>query len=72
LEDPQVLANGYLAAHPSHDRARLPGSPAQFDDRPHVVRTAAPATGEHTDEVLKEVGAEPAEIARLRETGALA
>jgi crotonobetainyl-CoA:carnitine CoA-transferase CaiB-like acyl-CoA transferase len=72
LADPQVLANGYLASHPVHERARLPGSPAQFEDRPHEVRTAAPATGEHTDEVLKEVGVEPAEIARLRERGALA
>jgi crotonobetainyl-CoA:carnitine CoA-transferase CaiB-like acyl-CoA transferase len=72
LEDPQVLANGYLASHPMHEQARLPGSPAQFDDRPHEVRTAAPDTGEHTDEVLKEVGVEPADIARLRERGALA
>jgi crotonobetainyl-CoA:carnitine CoA-transferase CaiB-like acyl-CoA transferase len=67
-----VLANGYLAPHPAHAHARLPGSPAQFDDRPHQVRRGAPSTGEHNDEVLNEVGVEPAEIARLRETGALA
>jgi crotonobetainyl-CoA:carnitine CoA-transferase CaiB-like acyl-CoA transferase len=36
------------------------------------VRRRAPATGEHTDEVLTEVGVESAEIARLREMGALA
>jgi crotonobetainyl-CoA:carnitine CoA-transferase CaiB-like acyl-CoA transferase len=72
LEDPQVLANGYLAAHPAHAQARLPGSPAQFDDRAHEVRRRAPAIGEHTDQVLTELGIESAEIARLRETGALA
>jgi crotonobetainyl-CoA:carnitine CoA-transferase CaiB-like acyl-CoA transferase len=72
LADPQVVANGYLAAHPEHARARLPGSPAQFDDVPHEVRRRAPATGEHTDEILAELGVDAAEIARLHEIGAVA
>ena len=72
LEDPQVLANHYLAPHPDSERARLPGSPAQFDDRAHEVRRRAPATGEHTDEVLGPLGVDARELARLREAGAIA
>jgi crotonobetainyl-CoA:carnitine CoA-transferase CaiB-like acyl-CoA transferase len=72
IEDPQVLANGYLAAHPAHDRARLAAAPCQFDDEPLVVRRAAPAIGEHTDAVLTEAGLSADEIGRLHETGAVA
>jgi crotonobetainyl-CoA:carnitine CoA-transferase CaiB-like acyl-CoA transferase len=33
------------------------------------VRSAAPALGAHTDEILAELGLDPAERARLREQG---
>jgi crotonobetainyl-CoA:carnitine CoA-transferase CaiB-like acyl-CoA transferase len=72
IDDPQVAANGYLAPHPDHPTARLPGYPAQFDDKPHEIRRGAPDTGQHTDEVLAELGVEPAEIERLRSVGAVA
>jgi crotonobetainyl-CoA:carnitine CoA-transferase CaiB-like acyl-CoA transferase len=72
LDDPQVLANSYLARHPTHARARLPGSPVQFDDHSHDVARGAPATGQHTDEILAELGLDGAEIERLRTAGAVA
>ncbi len=31
VNDPQVLANGYMAPHPDHAKARLSSSPMQFD-----------------------------------------
>jgi crotonobetainyl-CoA:carnitine CoA-transferase CaiB-like acyl-CoA transferase len=72
IEDPQVIANGYLAAHPDHERARLASAPCQFDDEPLVVRRGAPTIGEHTDAILAEVGLTAEEIHTLRETGAVA
>jgi crotonobetainyl-CoA:carnitine CoA-transferase CaiB-like acyl-CoA transferase len=72
IEDPQVIANGYLAPHPTHDSARLASSPMQFDGEGLTVRRAAPAVGEHTDEVFRELGLSDEEVARLRADGALA
>jgi crotonobetainyl-CoA:carnitine CoA-transferase CaiB-like acyl-CoA transferase len=71
IDDPQVHANGYLAPHPNHPNARLASSPMQFDQEGLEVRRAAPSIGEHTDEVLREVGFEEADIARLHEMGAV-
>ena len=53
LDDPQVLANGYLGdvvieGGPSY---RLPTVPVQFDERPPALRPA-PEHGEHTEAIL--------------------
>ena len=71
LEDPQVLSNGYLPEHPTIAGARLPATPAQFDDQPIEIRRPAPGIGEHTDEVLAEIGLSASEIEKLRSTGAV-
>lgn len=72
IEDPQVVANGYLASHPAHDEARLASAPCQFDDEPLVIRRGAPAIGEHTDTILAEAGLTTDEIRHLHDTGAVA
>jgi crotonobetainyl-CoA:carnitine CoA-transferase CaiB-like acyl-CoA transferase len=72
IDDPQVLANGYLVAHPAHARARLAAAPMQFDGRGLDVARAAPTIGAHTDEVFRELGVDEDELARLRSSGALA
>lgn len=56
-----------LAAFPRFEGAPGPGSP--LTHRP--ARGKAPGLGEHTDEVLGEAGFSPAEVAALREAGAL-
>jgi crotonobetainyl-CoA:carnitine CoA-transferase CaiB-like acyl-CoA transferase len=71
LQDPQVLANGYMPEHPRIRGARIPATPVQFDDQPIALRRPAPGTGEHTDEILTEAGLAAAEIARLRGLGAI-
>jgi crotonobetainyl-CoA:carnitine CoA-transferase CaiB-like acyl-CoA transferase len=70
--DPQVVANGYLPRHPTHPTARLAASPVQFDEEPVRVRRGAPGKGEHTDEVLAELGLGAEERAALRASGAIA
>jgi crotonobetainyl-CoA:carnitine CoA-transferase CaiB-like acyl-CoA transferase len=72
LDDPQVLANGYLAQHPVEPRAKLATAPMQFDDEMTEVRRPAPALSEHTDEVLAELGYSTGDVAKLREVGAIA
>ncbi len=54
--DPQVKANGYLAAHPTAADRFIVSSPVQFDGRPLEVEAAAPLAGQHTEEVLLELG----------------
>jgi crotonobetainyl-CoA:carnitine CoA-transferase CaiB-like acyl-CoA transferase len=70
IDDRQVLANGYLAPHPTHPTARLACAPMQFGDEQTTIRRGAPEIGEHTDEVLTEVGFSTDEIAALRAVGA--
>ena len=43
----------------------------QFDGTGLEIHRRAPEVGEHTDEVFGEIGVDAAEIARLRELGAL-
>ena len=56
--DPQVLANGYLREVTSDRRPpfMVVGPPVQFDEQPAPNGRAAPDHGEHTDEVLLELG----------------
>jgi crotonobetainyl-CoA:carnitine CoA-transferase CaiB-like acyl-CoA transferase len=42
------------------------GVPIKLSETPGAVRTAAPAAGEQTDEVLRELGLAAGEIAALR------
>ena len=72
LSDPQVLANGYFMEHPEHPTARIPTSPAQFDEEPVRLRGRAPRLGQHTAEVLAEVGIDDVALERLVALGAVA
>jgi crotonobetainyl-CoA:carnitine CoA-transferase CaiB-like acyl-CoA transferase len=55
--------------HPALGVLRQVGVPIRFELTPGAVRTAPPLLGEHTDEILAEIGYEPASIAELRRDG---
>lgn len=69
----QVDANGYLPEVVAHDGStfRLPAPPMQFGGVPPVPAGPAPELGQHTEEILLELGHDWDAIAELRESGAL-
>jgi crotonobetainyl-CoA:carnitine CoA-transferase CaiB-like acyl-CoA transferase len=71
--DPQVVARGMVLEtdHPVLGRLRTLGSPIKLSATPADATRRAPLLGEHTDEVLSEIGLAPDEIAALRRTGAI-
>ena len=68
VRDPQVHARDMIVElhHPKHGVVTQFGQPIKLSDAPSAMRTASPATGEHTDEVLREMGLSAAEISALR------
>jgi len=71
--DPHAVAMGMFVEsnHPIAGRTRLPRHPTQFAGTPATITDSAPGLGEHTDEVLTELG-RAKDIAALRESGAVA
>jgi crotonobetainyl-CoA:carnitine CoA-transferase CaiB-like acyl-CoA transferase len=67
--DPQVVANQYLidVEHPVHGPIKVVASPMQFDDAPFTARAPAPELGQHTEEVLLELGYSWTDISQLKE-----
>ena len=52
--------------HPHAGRLRQPRPAERFDATPSSLSRAAPLLGEHTDEVLRELGLSEAAVAELR------
>ena len=72
--DPQVQARDMVVPmpHPLSDGLRVVGSPIKLSATPVSYRLAPPLLGQHTDEVLGELGLNTDRIRGLREQGVVA
>ncbi len=72
LENPQLNARGHFVefTHPLlKQAARMPGAPYVLSATPWHIRRPAPALGEHTAQVLGEIGIALQEVAQLCSAG---
>jgi crotonobetainyl-CoA:carnitine CoA-transferase CaiB-like acyl-CoA transferase len=73
-EDPQVIALGLLAEveHSEAGHMRVPRPPGEFDGLSFTNGALAPRLGQHTDDVLHELGVDAVAAADLRRRGVTA
>ncbi len=71
--DPQVQANELIveSVHPIAGAMREPRPAVRFGATPSTLRRPAPGLGEHTEELLRELGVADDELASLRADGTL-
>jgi crotonobetainyl-CoA:carnitine CoA-transferase CaiB-like acyl-CoA transferase len=70
LADPQVAASGGFVDVPDQGTTtRLPSTPVDFGGTPWAPRAMAPEAGQHTDEILAELGRDAGAVKALREAG---
>ncbi|WP_373182272.1 CaiB/BaiF CoA transferase family protein [Halomonas campaniensis] len=73
MSDEHYLARGMVQEmeHPVIGRMKTIGFPSKFSATPSQIRSPAPLFGQHTDEVLGDLGLPPDELATLRDAGCI-
>ena len=74
FDDPQLNARGRMLeiAFANGLRGKIPRLPIEIGSHDFALRRQAPAIGEHTAEVLAELGLAPSELEKLRQRGVIA
>lgn len=72
--DPQARANDFFIGydHPTHGRIEGVANPVTLSDTPEVVSMSSPEFGQHTEEILLEIGYSWEDIERFKEQGVIA
>jgi len=63
INDPQIMENNYIVDfdHPTEGKIKIPGYPISFSKSHAQTISAAPELGEHTEDVLMDIGGFTAE-----------
>jgi formyl-CoA transferase/CoA:oxalate CoA-transferase len=71
LADPQVLARGMIVEmqHPSAGTVNAVNCPIRLSRTPVSVKSAPPLLGQHTNEILSDLGFDPDEIRAMHQAG---
>jgi crotonobetainyl-CoA:carnitine CoA-transferase CaiB-like acyl-CoA transferase len=71
--DPQALANDYFinVDHPAWGKIKMTGFPWNFSETPASWRREAPGFGQHTEEILREIGYTKEDVAHFKEEGVI-
>lgn len=74
FSDPQVLHRKMVVEleDPKFGKAKQVGISIKLSDTPGAIRRVAPRPGEHTEQLLADLGYTEAEIGKLRQSGAVA
>jgi crotonobetainyl-CoA:carnitine CoA-transferase CaiB-like acyl-CoA transferase len=74
LSDPQTIARNMVVEvpHSSLGQVKTLGLPVKFSQTPGQVRSGAPLFGEHSRQILGELGFSDNDIAALEKEGAVA
>jgi len=73
LDHPQVIHRDMIVErpHPIMGTVRLLGLPVKLSETPGAIQRVPPGLGEHTDEILRELGLSDTERARLQASGVI-
>lgn len=73
VEDPHIIERGFIVdvEHPRAGRTRATGFPVRLTETPAGLRRPAPVLGQHTEEILSEMGYSTEDLATLRAGGVL-
>ena len=73
LSDPHYIERGMVQEfeHPTAGNVKTLGFASKFSSTPQQIRRPSPLLGEHTEEVLADMGIDAARLAELRERGAV-
>jgi crotonobetainyl-CoA:carnitine CoA-transferase CaiB-like acyl-CoA transferase len=68
FEEPQTAARRMVETieHPEAGPLKMVGSPFKFSDTPTSMRRGPPVLGEHSEEILRDLGLDAGAIAKLR------
>jgi len=73
LEDPHIENGDFFTEvdFPGIGKAQVAATPVKLHQTPGTIRMRPPTLGEHTDEILRELGFSAVEIAALKQEGAI-